>query len=259
MCDSQCLSRVRLLLLAAAVCAIPSHATDIDSAALQKDAATVISADGQVSLEKDGQDWAIERGQHVWVTTPLVTGTDGYARFRVAGGTSFELFAHSRATFRKNPGNPQDLLDVETGRVGVQIVLSTEQPLQNRVMTPAAVILCRGMAVFAIAVDDEDNSTRIDVQQGEVLVQHALLPRTDPVLVKAGDAISVQAEAPLVLRRLDRGFLYHLSFQRIWKTLGSAVPGHKEAEYTAANMRSTVCRQAGPVARFVPTTFDAVK
>jgi hypothetical protein len=111
-------------------------------------------------------------------------------------------------------------------------------------MTPAAIILCRGMAAFAVAVDDEDNSTRIDVQQGEVLVQHALLPRTDPVLVKAGDAISVQADAPLVLRRLDRGFLYHLSFQRIWKTLGSAVPGRKpdkdstpEAEYAAVNRK----------------------
>jgi hypothetical protein len=109
----------------------------------------------------------------------------------------------------------------------VQIIPSPEQPLQSRVMTPAAIILCRGTAVFAIAVDDEDNSTRIDVQQGEVLVQHALLPRTDPVLVQAGDAISVQADAPLVLRKLDRGFLYHLSFQKIWKTLGAAVPGHR--------------------------------
>jgi hypothetical protein len=135
-------------------------------------------------------------------------------------------------------------LDVDTGRVRVQIIPSTEQPLQSRLMTPAAIILCRGTAAFAVAVDDEDNSTRIDVQEGEVLVQHALLPRTDPVLVKAGDAISVQADAPLVLRRLDRGFLYHLSFQRIWKTLGSAVPGHKpekenspDAEYVASSRK----------------------
>lgn len=240
MCDSQCFSRARLLLLT--VVAAPLLASDIDSAALQKDAATVISADGQVSFEKDGQEWAIERAQRIWVTTPLVTGTNGYARFEVAGGTSFELFAHSRLIFRKNPGNPQDLLDLETGRVRIQMIPSETQPLQNRVMTPAAIILCRGAATFAIAVDDEDNSTRIDVLQGEVLVQHALLPRTDPVLVKAGDAISVQADAPLVLRRLDRGFLYHLSFQKIWKTLGSAVPGHKsdkegtpDAEFVALN------------------------
>lgn len=242
MCDSQCFSRARLLLLA--ILAAPVLASDIDSAALQKDAATVISADGQVSFEKDGQEWAIERAQRISVTMPLVTGTNGYARFQVAGGTSFELFAHSRLIFRKNPGNPQDLLDLETGRVRVQMSPSATQPLQNRVMTPAAIILCHGAATVAIAVDDEDNSTRIDVLQGEVLVQHALLPRADPVLVKAGDAISVQADAPLVLRRLDRGFLYHLSFQKIWKTLGSAVPGHKsekegapDAEFVALNRK----------------------
>jgi hypothetical protein len=243
MCVSQCLSRAPLALLVAIVGA-SLHASDIDSAALQKDAATVISADGQVSLEKDGQEWAVEPAKHIWVTTPLITGTDGYARFQVAGGTSFEIFAHSRATFRKNPGNPQDLLDLETGRTRVQVVPSAAQPLQTRVMTPAAIVLCREAAIFAVAVDDEDNSTRIDVQQGEVMVQHALLPRTDPVLVKAGDAISVQADAPLVLRRLDRGFLYHLSFQRVWKTLGAAVPGHKsdkesgpDAEFVALNRK----------------------
>src|SRR5690242_14269827 len=134
MCDSQCFSRARLLLLT--ILAAPLLASDIDSAALQKDAATVISADGQVSFEKDGREWAIERAQRIWVTTPLVTGTNGYARFQVAGGSSFELFAHSRLIFRKNPGNPQDLLDLETGRVRIQMIPSEAQPLQNRVMTP---------------------------------------------------------------------------------------------------------------------------
>jgi hypothetical protein len=229
------------------ICTAPLYASEIDSAALQKDSATVLAQAGQVSMEKDGQDWAVGQHDRIPVTTPLVTGTDGYARLQVAGGTSFEVFAHSRVIFRRNPGNPQDLLDMETGRARIQIVLSTAQPLQNRVVTPAAIILCRGSASFSIAVDDEDNSTRIDVQQGEVLVQHALLPRTEPVLVKAGDAISVQADQPLVLRRLDRGFLYHLSFQRVWKTLGSAVPGHRgdkddssSAEFVALN-RNRFC------------------
>ena len=195
----------------------------------------MLSQAGQVSTEKDGQDWAVAPHQRIAVTSPLVTGGDGYARLQVAGGTNFEIFAHSRLIFRKNPGNPQDLLDLETGRARIQIVLSTVQPLQSRVVTPAAMILCHGPASFSIAVDDEDNSTRIDVQQGEVMVQHALLPRTDPVLVKAGDAISVQADQPLVLRRLDRGFLYHLSFQRVWKTLGSAVPGHRGDKDNTSN------------------------
>lgn len=237
-CDLLRFGRLRLLALFA-VLAAPLLASDIDSAALQKDGASVISASGQVSFEKDGQEWAIEPGTRIWVTTPLVTEANGYAEFQVTGGTSFELFAHSRAIFRKNAGNPQDLLDLDTGRARIQVVPSAAQPLQTRVMTPAAIILSRGAAIFALAVDDEDNSTRIDVQQGEVLVQHALLPRTDPVLVKAGDAISVQANEPLVLRRLDRGFLFHLSFQKIWKTLGAAVPGHKPenegSEFLAVN------------------------
>jgi ferric-dicitrate binding protein FerR (iron transport regulator) len=200
-------------------------AADIDSSALQKDAALVVSAVGQVSTEKKGQDWAIGSAEHIWVTKPIVTGADGYARFQVAGGTSFEVFAHSRVIFRENPGNPQDLLDVTTGRVRVQVQPSAG-PAQTRILTPAAIISSHGTASFAIAVDDEDNSTRIDVQQGEVSVQHALIPRSEPVIVKAGDAIAVRADAPLISRRLDRGSLYHYAFQRIWKTLGSAVPGH---------------------------------
>src|SRR4051794_13551893 len=71
-------------------------ASDIDSFALQRDAALVISASGQVSTEKNGQDWAIGPAEHVWVTKPITTGSDGYARLEVLGGTSFEVFAHSK-------------------------------------------------------------------------------------------------------------------------------------------------------------------
>jgi ferric-dicitrate binding protein FerR (iron transport regulator) len=185
-----------------------------------------VSAAGQVSTEKKGQDWAIGPAEHIWVSKPIVTGADGYARFRVAGGTSFEVFAHSRVIFRENAGNPQDLLDVATGRVRLQVQPWDGQPMQTRILTPAAIIACHGPASFAVAVDDEDNSTRVDVQQGEVSVQHALIPRAEPVIVKAGDAIAVRADEPLISRKLDRGSLYHYRFQRIWKTLGSAVPGH---------------------------------
>jgi hypothetical protein len=90
-------------------------------------------------------------------------------------------------------------------------------------------------------VDDEDNSSRIDVQEGEISVQHALLPRTEPVLVKAGDAIAVHPDEPLISRRLDRGSLYHCTFQKIWKTLGSAVPGHSNQSE----------KEGGPEAQFL--------
>lgn len=213
--------------LISALLAIPClTASDIDSSALQKDAALVISASGQVSTEAKGQEWAVDRAERIWVTKPIFTGADGYAQLKVSGGTAFELFAHTRVVFRNNPGNPQDLLDIETGRVQVQVEVSSEQPLPTRVLTPGAVITSHGSASFAIAVDDEDNTTRIDVQQGEVAVQHALIPNSQPVIVKAGDAIDVEADERLISHRFDRTSSCRDAFHTIWRTLESAVPGH---------------------------------
>ena len=79
-------------------------ASDIDSSATQKDSALVISASGQVSTNKNGQDWAIGQAERIGITKPIITGQDGYARFAVAGGTDFEVFANSLVTFRENVG-----------------------------------------------------------------------------------------------------------------------------------------------------------
>lgn len=199
--------------------------SEIDSSAAQKDAALVVSASGQVSTYKNGQDWAIGQAERVAVTKPIITGQDGYARFSVAGGSDFEVFANSLVKFRENVGNPQDLLDITTGRVRIELHMSIEQPSQYRVITPVAIITARGAATFTLAVDDEDNSTRVDVEHGEIFVQHALLPRGNPEIVKAGDAIAVEADEPLISRRLDRGSLYRYAFHSIIKTLGLAIPG----------------------------------
>jgi ferric-dicitrate binding protein FerR (iron transport regulator) len=200
-------------------------ASDVDSSALQNDSAVVLSASGQISTTQKGQEWAIGPGERIWVTKPIVSGEDGYARFRVADGTTFEVFAHTRAVFRGNPGNPQDLLDVQTGRVRVEIHVSPEnRPI--RITTPVATIMGQGQATIAIAVDDEEGSARIDVEKGEAAVQHALLPRSEPVIVGPGDAIAIHADEPLISRRLDRGSLYRYPFHSLWKTLGSAIPGH---------------------------------
>ncbi|HXE14677.1 MAG TPA: FecR family protein [Bryobacteraceae bacterium] len=216
----------RLLPFVSAFLAVPTLlAVDIDSSALQKDAALVVSASGQVSTERKGQEWAVAAGQRIWVTKPIITGTDGYANFQVAGSTSFEVFAHTRLVFRKNAGNPQDLLDIDTGRVGVQVYQSGALPFY-RIITPVAIIVSHGSASLAIAVDDEDKSVRVDVRSGEISVQHALLPQANPVIVGAGDAIEIQADEPLALRKLDRGSLYQYAFHAIWKTLASTIPGH---------------------------------
>ena len=201
-----------------------ASALDVDSSAVQNDAALVVASSGRVSTEKNGQDWAIGEAERVGASKPIFTGPDGYARFVVEGGSSFELFAHSKVVFRKNIGNPQDLLDVITGRAAIQLRMSPQHPIQARVVTPVAVISAHSPAAFSLAVDDEDNSVRIDVQQGEVLVQHTLLPSKDPILVKAGDAVAVNADTPLVSRQLDRGSLYRYTWRAL-KTLGSVIPG----------------------------------
>jgi hypothetical protein len=201
-----------------------ASALDVDSSAVQNDAALVVAASGRVSTEKNGQDWAIGEAERVGPSKPIYTGADGYVRLLVEGGSSFELFAHSKVVFRKNMGNPQDLLDVITGRAAIQLSMSAQHPIQARIMTPVAAITAHGPAAFSLAVDDEDNSVRIDVQQGEVLVQHSLLPSKDPILVKAGDAVAVNADTPLVSRQLDRGSLYRYTWRAL-KTLGAVIPG----------------------------------
>ena len=201
-------------------------AQDVDDSARQRDAARVIVANGQVSTEKKGQTWALGDAERIAVTKPIRTGPAGYGRFEVAGGTTFDVFGSTILTFRPNVGNPQDLLDILTGRVTVQLKMSPEQPVVYRVQTPVAIITAHGDAAFTLAVDDEDDATRIDVQTGEVSVQHALLPRDLPVVVKAGDAIAVQRDSPLISRRLDRGSLYRYTFGVLFGHLGSVIPGH---------------------------------
>jgi ferric-dicitrate binding protein FerR (iron transport regulator) len=201
-----------------------ASAVVVDSSAVENDAALVVAASGRVSTEKNGQDWAIGEAERIGPSKPIFTGPDGYARFLVEGGSSFELFAHSKVVFRKNMGNPQDLLDVITGHVAFQLHMSAQHPTQARILTPVAAITAHVPAAFRLAVDDEDNSVRIDVQQGAVLVQHTLLPSKDPILVKAGDAIAVSADTPLVSRQLDRGSLYRYTWRAL-KTLGAVIPG----------------------------------
>lgn len=180
--------------------------------------ATVVT--GQVTRIRDAQPWAVSSGERVPVRQTITTGPDGYAHFEVGGGSSFDLFANSRVVFRENTASAGDLLDVLAGRVRIQLRPTMEQP-QQRVFCPVAVISTQHEpATFAIAVD-EDDTVRIDVLEGEVAVQHTLLPRNDATLVRAVDAILVKKDEP-ISRRVDRGSLY-----RYWVKILSAITlGH---------------------------------
>jgi hypothetical protein len=161
-------------------------------------AAKVIELTGQVSVLKESYPWALQVRQIV------ITGPDGFARFQVSDGSYFEVYPNSRATFRNNPGNLRDLIDLWIGRVKLHIEKIGGQPNPNNVRTPTAVIAVRG-TTFDVAVEDDDETTLVSVEEGLVAVQHALLPRGDPKLVGAGEYIRVYRNQPLAFRKLDKG------------------------------------------------------
>ncbi len=91
------------------------------------------------------------------------------------------------------------------GRVRVHIE-HLYGPNPNRVLTPTAVISVRG-TTFDISVDDEDETTTVEVEEGTVEVQHALLPRGNSKTLTTGDSIRVYRNVPIAANRLDKGDL----------------------------------------------------
>ena len=180
--------------------------------------ATIVT--GQVTRIRDAQPWALSSGERVPVRQTITTGPDGYAHFEVGGGSSFDLFANSRVVFRENTASAGDLLDVLAGRVRIHLRPTLGQS-QQRVFCPVAIVSAHHQAAtFAIAVD-EDDTVRIDVFEGEVTVQHTLLPRNEPTLLRAVDAILVKKDEP-ISRRVDRGSLYRYTV----KVLSAITFGH---------------------------------
>ncbi|MBI1897425.1 MAG: FecR domain-containing protein [Acidobacteria bacterium] len=167
-------------------------------------AARVMARVGRVSVLKDSQPWALEVGSVVYPKQVIVSGEDGFASFQLSDGSTFEVFPNSRLVFRDNPGDWKDLLDVWLGRVKVYIhKLTGGQPNYNRIRTPTAVISVRG-TVFDVAVEDED-STLISVEEGQVAVQHAIRPFGEPRILNAGEYLRVHRNEPLVQRNPMKG------------------------------------------------------
>jgi ferric-dicitrate binding protein FerR (iron transport regulator) len=181
--------RMRKLLapfaLAAVVCPIVCKAQFFPSEAGNY-AAKAVSVSGRVSVMKDAVPWAISAGDTVQVQQLIVTGPDGNAVFQLSDGSSFQVYPNSEVLFRKTPGDWRDLLDVLVGRIRVQIQHLMGQPNPNRVITPTAVISVRG-TTFDVEVDEDGNVTTIEVEEGQVEVQHALLPRDRTTVLNPGD------------------------------------------------------------------------
>jgi ferric-dicitrate binding protein FerR (iron transport regulator) len=192
--------------------------------------ATVVQ--GSVSLIRDSATWAVNVGDSVNVRQVIVTGPDGYASFQVADGSTFEVFPNSRITFRDNPGTWRDLVDVWLGRIRVHIQKFGGTPNPNRVHTPTAVISVRG-TTFDVSVEDDDETTHVAVEEGQVAVEHRLMPRDgDPKILNAGDELVVYRNAPLTIaRRADHGRVMQYIADAVWQILmrtprlGGGTPG----------------------------------
>src|SRR5262249_22223919 len=145
-------------------------------------AAKVVTLTGQVSVLKDLREMALSPGDSVQVMQTIMTGADGHGIFQVSDGSTFEVFPNSRVTFRKNPPNWRDLIDIFVGKVRIQIEHWSNTPNPNRIVTPTAVISVRG-TILDVTVDDDDETTTVEVEEGQVAVRHALLPSDNDTLV----------------------------------------------------------------------------
>ncbi|PWU11058.1 MAG: hypothetical protein C5B51_03305 [Terriglobia bacterium] len=180
-----------MLWLLAAVCLAPLAAQDFGAAA------KVLVLTGRVSVLRDGTEWALNVGSPVQPKQIVITGPDGYAKFQLSDGSTFEVFQNSKTVFRATSSS--DLIDLLIGRVKVYIQ-HRNGPNPNRVTTQTAVISVRG-TVFDVVAEDED-TTFVSVDEGVVNVRHALFG--DQKDLFAGDSIRVYREQRLA-RAIDRG------------------------------------------------------
>lgn len=166
-------------------------------------AATAKVVNGRVSVLRDLREWAIDVGDKVKPQETIVTGRDGRALFEVSDGSRIEVFPNSKFVFRKNAGNWRDLMDLMLGRVRVYIEHNGNTPNPNKVLTPTAVISVRG-TIFDITVNDENEATLVEVQEGIVDVSHALLGSNIKRTLRAGESIIVYKNEQIA-KKLDKG------------------------------------------------------
>ncbi|HTT65993.1 MAG TPA: FecR domain-containing protein [Bryobacteraceae bacterium] len=186
-----------LLWAAACIYVVPIYA--------ENGAATVIALTGQVSVLRDDSPWVLNVGDSVEPKQIIITGPDGFAVLRVSDGSTFEVFSNARVVFRENAGSWRDLLDLLLGRVKIHIQRLGGQPNFNRVRTPTAVISVRG-TIFDVAIEDEDDTTLVSVEEGQVGVRHLLKPGPERIL-NEGESLRVYKNQPLAQASINKDSL----------------------------------------------------
>lgn len=210
--------RSAILLLTAAMLSVCAAQTLPGNSAV---AAKVLTLTGQVSILRDSMPWALQAGDEVRPQQIILTGPDGYANFQVSDGSTFEVFPNSRVVFRNNPGNWRDLLDMLIGRIKVRIQTWGGQPNPNSVRTPTAVISVRG-TVFEVAVEDDDATTFVRVEEGQVAVRH-LLKGGEPKLLNEGEWLRVYKNYPLAKKLVERDSVIRAALRVLTDALETAI------------------------------------
>ena len=164
----------------------------------------------------------------------IKTGPDGYAKFQVSDGSTFEVFPNSEVTFRKTYGIGA-LLNVWMGKVKVYIQHLNGLPNPNNVTTPTALISVRG-TIFDVDVQDLDGTTFVTLDEGLVDVRH-LQVASRVVRLNPGESIQVLPNLPLAALPRDKGVVA----RQILRALQDAV---RQAIYQRPNGPGT---SGGPI------------
>jgi hypothetical protein len=178
--------------------------------------ARVILELGQVSVVR-GMPQALFVGNDIKQQERIVTGHDGYAKFQVADGSTFEVFPDSNVVFHDNPTvTYRDLLNVWIGHIRV-IIKHLNGPNYNSVTTPTAVISVRG-TIFDVVVEDDDGTTAVAVDEGLVQVRNLTAPGKEPFL-QPGDEIRIYRGQPLLGKMVDHSGTIRAALQVVQDTI----------------------------------------
>jgi len=208
---------IRTLLAAAtAVVCVEAQAQLPSPSCLKPGTAEVLLQVGQVSVVR-GNAVALFVGNCVNRQEHIVTGHDSYAKFKVSDGSTFEVFPDSQVIFHDNATvSYKDLLNVVIGRIKV-FIQHLNGPNYNSVTTPTAVISVRG-TIFDVVVEDDDGTTTVSVDEGQVAVRNLAAGGGQPVL-NPGDSIRVYRTQPLRGQVIDHSGAARAAAQELEDTM----------------------------------------
>ena len=209
-------------------------------------AAQVVVSNGRVVVQRD-TPWRLDVGDYVFPNEVVSTGPDGSGMFKVADGSTFEVFPNSRVVFRANNYNWEDLLELLLGKIKVQIehpggVL----PNNNKVRTPTAVISVRG-TTFDVEYNEEEGATTVLDEEGSVEVARALR-LDDKRLLHPNESVVVYKNASLAPKFDTGGIL-----KRVYQAAMDALT-QQEINSRTSSLPSTPVRNASSSTAPPPTT-----